>query len=219
MYARNLSIVCAAASMLVCCNRHGPDRAPQSTQPATRPDPSHVIAPPDNRDRAIFQLVLKDLITWEEFHTYKSKNSMGTQIVVNSSTSEQEFMKSIDRQTKGEMDRRGHRIPEEVYQDLAERNRGPAKLDPLNLGDETIRVTDMRANPSLYSDREYALSNAFPSARGWAELRLPGYSKNGKMAIVRMSVGPTPHGACATYFLELTHDGWHIKWREMTYYA
>lgn len=59
-------------------------------------------------------------------------------------------------------------------------------------------------------------------ARGagtWVSVYLPGYSKDHNKAFVRLSFGPTAHGASATYFLARNDGKWAVVWRDFAYYA
>lgn len=57
-----------------------------------------------------------------------------------------------------------------------------------------------------------AFEKAYPRARGYAEAFLPGYSKDGSLAVVRAWVGPSPHGAMATVLVERSDGKWSVKW-------
>ena len=58
----------------------------------------------------------------------------------------------------------------------------------------------------------------FPDAKGYVSAWLPGYSKDGNTAVVKVVFGPTAHGATATYLL-INQDGrWKVKWRTTAYF-
>jgi hypothetical protein len=60
---------------------------------------------------------------------------------------------------------------------------------------------------------------AHPTARGFLESYLPGYSKDGTQAIVRAGVGPSPHSAMLTAVLEKSGDKWVVKWYYIAQYV
>ena len=53
----------------------------------------------------------------------------------------------------------------------------------------------------------------------WVEVFLPGYSEDGKRAVLRFSYGPNPHGAAGTYLLAKTNKTWNVVWRVFAHYA
>ncbi len=46
----------------------------------------------------------------------------------------------------------------------------------------------------------------------------PGYSADGKRALLRFYYGPSPHGAAGTYILHHTNSGWKIVASTISYY-
>jgi hypothetical protein len=58
-----------------------------------------------------------------------------------------------------------------------------------------------------------------PDAKNYVWLLAPGYSSDGKTAIVRLSFGPTAHGATATYLLVKEKGKWKVRQRRISYYA
>jgi hypothetical protein len=66
---------------------------------------------------------------------------------------------------------------------------------------------------------ETALRDRYPEAEFYVRCWLPGYSKDGKTALVRMTFAPTPHGASATFLLERNESGWHVVNRNFSYYT
>ena len=64
-----------------------------------------------------------------------------------------------------------------------------------------------------------AFEKAYPKARGFARAYLPGYSKDGTRAVVRVSVGPSPHGSMVTASLARVGEKWMVKWHRITRYA
>jgi hypothetical protein len=120
-----------------------------------------------------------------------------------------------------------HTLPSDVEGDLRRRNTPPdAKPDTYdavaafytNLTfSARIVVADLTDKTG---SRTYgAFEKAHPKARGFARAYLPGYSKDGTRAVVRASVGPSPHGAMVTALLEKLGDKWVVKWHHIAWYA
>lgn len=58
-----------------------------------------------------------------------------------------------------------------------------------------------------------------PDFRCKVSVSFPGYSRNGQLALVEISFGPTPHGAKATYLLRQDGDAWFVVTFETRWYA
>lgn len=59
---------------------------------------------------------------------------------------------------------------------------------------------------------------AFPNAKAYVILSLPGYDEDQKQALVSFLFGPTGHGAQAFYKLKRTGGRWLIEWHKFNYY-
>jgi hypothetical protein len=55
--------------------------------------------------------------------------------------------------------------------------------------------------------------------RAYVSAWLPGYSQDGRSAVVRFWFGPSAHGAIATYRLTRKGGHWKIDWHKLAYYA
>ena len=53
----------------------------------------------------------------------------------------------------------------------------------------------------------------------WVEFYRPGYSTDGRSALVRAHFGPTPHGATFTCLLTLELMRWTVRWSKVSYFA
>ncbi len=139
-------------------------------------------------------------------------------IVLHSRTPEKNgfILKHRMRQDMGD-----HRLPGDADQNLRQRNCLPggrydsiaAPFADLKFA-AGITVADLGANRGNISFEE-----AHPNAHGWVEAYLPGYSKDGSLAVVRALVGPSPHGAVVTALLEKNGDKWTVKWHQLSYFA
>lgn len=58
---------------------------------------------------------------------------------------------------------------------------------------------------------------AFPTAYVWIRALLPAYSQDGSEAVVRASLGPSPHGCLVTVLLHLRNGRWEIERFDVLY--
>ncbi len=183
-------------------------------------------APPgvaDERDGQILQTALLHLLKGHDFKMTREREDDAV-IVLNVRTPEKTGMLRPEqvRHDIGE----GHTISEDLQRDLLRRNERPgtyearvATFGKLKL-DRRIVVADIAARmDQVKGSRYYAFEHAFPTARGYAKAYLPGYSKDASIAVVRASVGPSPHGAMATIVLERSGDTWLVKWLYIAWFC
>jgi hypothetical protein len=64
-----------------------------------------------------------------------------------------------------------------------------------------------------------AFTQAHPSARGYVQACLPGYTDDQLHAVVRAWVGPTPHGGSITAWLANSGGVWKVEWHHLAWYA
>jgi hypothetical protein len=178
---------------------------------------------PDERDRQVLEVVLLRLLADSEFGMTTATTN-GEVIVLHTRTPEKTgFLMS--HQIRSDIG--SHTLPSDVEGDLRRRN------TPLNTKPDTydavaafytnltfsarIVVADLTDKTG---GRAYgAFEKAHPKARGFARAYLPGYSKGGTRAVVRASVGPSPHGAMVTALLEKLGDNWVVKWHHIAWYV
>lgn len=111
-----------------------------------------------------------------------------------------------DTQLQSDLREEKWEVPAEASESLRQRNIKAAPLGGLKFGKAVI-VADIEKVPPEFNAREYS------EAKAYAHVWLPGYSKDGSTAVVRLSFGPTPHGATATYLLTKTDSAWKVtKW-------
>ena len=105
----------------------------------------------------------------------------------------------------------------ELYNNLKARNGRRITLEPI---DSTLVVmADDRHLPKKESAVDEAFEKSFPGAKAYAGFWLPAYSEDRATALVRFGFGPTPHGACGTYFLEKKGGSWKILWSKLSFFA
>jgi hypothetical protein len=99
-----------------------------------------------------------------------------------------------------------NQIDPEILQDVNDRNRRGVRylLTAYKPENPAIAVRDLEADPRW---GDYLQAFDLPN---WAFLELPGYSSDGKTAVLKLTFGPTPHGAWGVYLLKRTGGRWVI---------
>jgi hypothetical protein len=176
----------------------------------------------DERDRQVLEAVLRRLLADSASGTRVSTN--GAVIVLHKRTPEK-TSPLMSQQIR--IDIGSHTLPSDVEGDLRRRNI-PADTKPDTYDAITAFYTNLTFSTGIVvadltdktGGRTYgAFEKAHPKARGFARAYLPGYSKDGTRAVVRASVGPSPHGAMVTALLEKLGDKWVVKWHHIARYA
>lgn len=173
---------------------------------------------PDERDRQVLEAVLLDLLPDVAFRNARLPRT-ATNIVLHLRTPEKTGMIQPDqmRYDTG----KEHTIPEDIAGALVRRNAKPGTYDSV-----FALFKDLKFDPRIIVDevagknegRSPAFEQKYPSARGWVEPYLPGYSKDGTRAVVRAWIGPSEHGAVATALLEKTGGKWLVKWHHLAFF-
>lgn len=224
--ARPLTAFSAACLILTSCSKTEVTTYSESSNgkgnyATTQPDEAWKgkSASPTDEDRAILELVFKDLLNFEDFSGISYRTPQTSQIVVHDKTIDREFMKSIDRQTLWEANDRGFHINPDAYESLVQRNSGSVSISALGIQDNGIVLADLNAlSDTAGVGWEDRFQKAFPQAKGYVYARLPGLTADGKTAVVRLTVGPSDHGETATWLLKKHHGKWQVAWRMVSHY-
>jgi hypothetical protein len=68
------------------------------------------------------------------------------------------------------------------------------------------------------SDGDFvSFGSHYPTARGYVEAILPGYSRDGREALFFFRLGPTEHGAFGCYYLKKLDGRWEIALKRIYY--
>jgi hypothetical protein len=178
---------------------------------------------PDDRDRQVLETLLLRLLADSEFDMTRVPTNRAV-IVLHARTPEKTgFLQS--HQIRSDID--NHTLPSGAERDLRKRNTPPnTKPDTDDAVAATFTNLTFRSGivvadltDKMGGPRFAAFEKAHPTARGWVEAFLPGYSPDGKRAVVRALVGPWAHGASVTALLEKTGDKWVVKWHYIARYA
>lgn len=106
-------------------------------------------------------------------------------------------------------------VPEEARLDMERRVDATEELPRSHLP-AFIHILDFDERPP-YNILEFVDHGS--EAKCWVKLWPPGYTRDGRRAVVRFLFGPTSHGASATYLLQQCDGKWHIVHHSVAYYA
>jgi hypothetical protein len=179
---------------------------------------------PDERDRQVLEALMLHLLSDPKFDMTKTSTN-GATIVLHTRTPEGTgFLGS--EQIRGELD--GRKLPRDAENDLRRRNT-PQGAKPDSYDAVPVSYTNLtfaagilvvNLNETIQRRSRFgSFEKAQPKARGWLEAYLPGYSKDGDVAVVRAGVGPWAHGAMLTAVLGKRGPGWQVKWYTVARFA
>ena len=230
-----MRVVTALALVLLGCER-APTTADRTTAAANERNveraPSKPPGVPRPDDLPVLDAALSHFAADPEFEPMVVSFKNGRRLVVDRETT----WGSV-RAEQVRLDAPEGNLPQDALADLEARNSGPAvagpgtttsgdgpaaaPLDGLRPSTPDVVVTDLsRFEGDEPFGFDEALRKAYPDAQAYARAALPGYTADGRRALVRIHFGPTPHGASGTYLLE-KHPaaGWKVTWRKLAYYA
>jgi hypothetical protein len=171
-------------------------------------------------DYRILEVVLTDLIDFKDFAPMVGEGKRTTVVlsVLTAGSSGTGGSPGFlgDDQLNGEgHDETPYLIPADIRADLQRRNpKEPISLAAFKPSSPSILLAELRGLRRLDG-----FSAKYPDARGYVVTWLPGFSKDGRAAVLRASFGPTAHGATVTYMLVKKSEHWEVVWRRVAYYA
>ena len=170
-----------------------------TAQPGAAPDETEPT--PTRTDYELFELVALDLLDSDEFPGRKPRSTIVVGDQTRGATS-----------GCGDVGRKDRLIPAEICTALKKRNwENPISLRNFKPSNPKVLVTDVRTAEGIIE-----FEGAFPDARCYVEAWLPGNSDDGMTAVLTAEIGPSMHGASATWML-VNNDGlWKVKWREVS---
>jgi hypothetical protein len=107
-------------------------------------------------------------------------------------------------------------VKDEMQDSFVKRNATSCSISLCGFSSNKVQSHDIRWDRS-----ESALSfllkfpERYPHAKGYIKVFLPAYSEDGELAVLRMSLGPSHHGASGSYVLRRTPKGWGVVWRDI----
>ena len=171
-------------------------------------------------DYQILEIVLTDLVGFKDFDPMVGEGKK-TRIVLSIRTAGSDGTGGSpgflgDGQLNGEgHDKTPYLIAADIRVDLWRRNpKEPVSLAEFKPSSPLILLADLRGLRGFDG-----FSTKYPDARGYVVTWLPGFSKDGRAAVLRASFGPTAHGATLTYMLVKKGEHWEVVWRTVGYYG
>lgn len=115
-------------------------------------------------------------------------------------------------------------LPKDAWDDLVRRN-----VIRLNPSSRQISYEGLQFDPKIQVGNAFpepkppfagkTFEEVFPNARGWVSAWVPGYSKDGRTAVVRAQIGPAGHMATMTAILKNEGGKWAVVWRKYSVYT
>lgn len=182
-------------------------------QTPTTPSSRVVASQPAADDREIMQLVARSLIDDSEFRPNAPRLTHFDSIVLH----EWSLMMTSDAQIRNAVGASQYAyIAPDILESIVRRNAKPVSLSSLAGGQPIILVDD-----SVLREDWLEVPGRFRgfTPKGEIKMSLPGYSKDGRAAVVEISFGWPIHGASGVFYLSRTNDGWRIDHRSYVYYV
>jgi hypothetical protein len=217
-----VSLVVACIAIVYFCSEKGlrsPEVSPPSDNESAQPDPNVVPAVSavsiTDEDCIVLGVALSDVASCDDFPCGHRASPSPVVILHHQSIGESFY---IGYQFDGELKQQNRCVPDDTLTDLRRRNMGLASLSSCMFSARGLIVADLtEIFKSDYTDE--ALEWKYPDAIAYVRVWLPGYSEDGRTAVVRFMFGPEPHGATGSYMLVKEGDGWKVKWRFFLYYT
>jgi hypothetical protein len=185
----------------------------------TEQEPRDLKPEEKKRDYAVIEAALIDLTDPKSpinKNFIKNRGIAGKYIVLGPTTSRYYGCLSRESLPLLEDKEKGQTIPDEIADALRQRNKEqPASLKDFRTEKAEIRLRDVYEEFKGSFEPEFAgkFWEKYADSWGYVYAFLPGYSKDGKTAVVIFDDGPSPHGAQVTYLMVKTEQGWKIRWR------
>ncbi|MDM4019420.1 hypothetical protein [Roseiconus lacunae] len=107
-------------------------------------------------------------------------------------------------------------VDDDLIQSLKQASKETVEFPAAEQFGPNARVTDIESFHDLHY---YGENNKPIAAKCLVQFWRPGYSDDGKRAVVRFYYGPSPHGAAGTYVLRYADGEWRIVASTISYYA
>jgi len=165
-------------------------------------------------DRQVLQALLLDVYADPEFPPAAKPDK--TTIVLHERTPD--LIDPVINTAQVMADTGGRVLPKDAWDDLVERNEirrdknsRVILYDGLNF-DSRIQVGNCFPGPQPpFLGKTF--EEVFPTGRGWVDAWVPGYSKDGKTAVVRARIGPTEKWSTLTAILTQKDGNWIVSWK------
>ncbi|NNJ27858.1 hypothetical protein [Alienimonas chondri] len=201
--------------LLVGCGKPDPAEKPIPVNEPIADEPAPIAdeADPKADDLAVFRTVLQHMAKRTGDDALWTSGDGVTLYISNESLAA--GRSGID-ETQISVDIRGRTLPDGVLASFYDRNAKPTALPAEGLESPTVTVGEFEPG-SHYN--AFMDDVSFPDFKAIVTFWRPGYSTDGRSALVRFIPSPTPHGATGYYLLRRTDDGWAVEWFETAYYV
>jgi hypothetical protein len=145
-----------------------------------------------------------------QYGGFPRPNSRGTIVLDNKTLSDPSVL-LWPQQIEHEI---GGPIPPDLSLDLRERNKHSVSLERFSPKNRAILIHDINARVT-----DPTFRSAFPEAKAYVRVSLPGYDRSRRAALLRFGAGPTggAEAISGTYALLKTGGTWKVQWRRIAY--
>lgn len=170
-----------------------------------------------NRDAAVLQVVFDDLLSTDNEESPFKSHSVSSEPVYVSRHAPRwpprtgDILHPIDKKKWDALTAAQLEAATQAADDLVQRFGMQASLPEFRSASGRLKVYE-DAGATTQRTRE----NPFPD-RG-SDVYVPGYSKDGRYAVVRLGFPWSIHSGDATYIVERTEHGWKVLLRDFVYY-
>jgi ankyrin repeat protein len=166
-------------------------------------------------DRQVTETVLLDLLSYKGPDLMFLGDRTSPDIILVNKTA-RALGPLADDQLNAELDdKQANEVSLEIREHLSQRNGEPISLAEFRPTNKHILLKSEDTVRSRFG----VLGEKVAKARAWVQIYLPGYSKTHDRAVLRLRLGPSPHGAAGTYFLMKQGGVWHVAWRHIAFYV
>ena len=170
------------------------------------------------RDYAVLEAALNDMASPEnpENKNHVENVGPGREVVIDDEmySGDLSFI-NLDYESRNIDGKDPRRIPADMQADFKRRGKGPTRsLKDFKPGNPNIVVRDLDKLFEAADDPLEAFRKRYPTAWGYVWAYPPGYSKDGRLAVVVFEGGPNGiHGLDWTYMLTRDRNRWVVLWR------
>jgi hypothetical protein len=175
--------------------------------------PDLILQPQElSADHEIYDVALLDMISNKEFDPAVGGRTVNkSQVVLQDMT----WGALSDHFLSHSLGDKATAISSEIRAELLRRNPKGRRysLASFHPSSPSILVRDLSG-----VDIDWDFAEAFPDARGYVQAFLPGYSRDGRLALFYFHFGPTPHGAVGCYLISRETATWKIVWSSFNHF-
>jgi hypothetical protein len=218
MFKRNLLVVIGYVALLGGASIvSAQDKTPSVKYEAEAGLPKDKVGE-KRRDYAVLEAALNDIAsaTNPENKNHIKNRGPGREIVISNETiAGDSGLIGIEYESHNIDGKDARRIPADMLEDFKRRRNGPTRsLKDFKPGNPNIIVRDL---DKMFEEADFPLDaflKEYPAAWGFVRAYPPGYSKDGRRAVVVFEGGPNGiHGLDWKYMLAKDKNRWIVLWR------